>query len=188
METAMTAAITERDEATGTTPHGYHHTRTVEIAGHTVRAHVERDYYLNQSRAVAEVLNDQMTWTSLAADAPSDWWHNTPTPGPDIHDPTRFLSPVTNASSSAPPRSSPHHRPPTPSPRTCTARSARYSRPATATTPNTASNPTTSPGPTPGAARCTSSSTPRRQRHLHQAPPQRLPVRRQQRRSGLRHP
>jgi hypothetical protein len=78
------AAIIDRD-----------HTRTVEIAGRTVRAHVERGYYINQSRAVAEVLNDQMIWTSLAADAPSDWWHNTPTPGSDIHDPTRFLSPVT---------------------------------------------------------------------------------------------
>ena len=90
-----TAAIIDRDEAAGTTPNRYHHTRTVEIAGRLVRAHVERDYYLNQSHSVAEVLNDQMTWTSLAADAPSDWWHNTPTPGPDIHDPTRFLSPVT---------------------------------------------------------------------------------------------
>jgi hypothetical protein len=76
-----TTAIIDRDEATGTTtPHRYHHTRTVEIAGRIVRAHVERGYYINQSRAVSEVLNDQMTWTSLAADAPSDWWHNTPTP------------------------------------------------------------------------------------------------------------
>lgn len=87
--------MTERDETTGTGPHRYHHTRTVEIAGRTVRAHVERDFYINQSRAVAEVLNDQMIWTSLAADAPSDWWHNTPTPGPDIDGPARFLSPVT---------------------------------------------------------------------------------------------
>ncbi|WIV60895.1 hypothetical protein [Amycolatopsis nalaikhensis] len=91
----MTSTMTERDETTGTSPHHYHHTRTVEIAGRTVRAHVERDFYINQSRAVAEVLNDQMTWTMLAADAPSDWWHNTPTPGPDIDDPARFLSPVT---------------------------------------------------------------------------------------------
>ncbi|NUT51425.1 MAG: hypothetical protein HOV94_29615 [Saccharothrix sp.] len=91
----MTTTMTERDETTGTSPHRYHHTRTVEIAGRTVRAHVERDFYINQSRAVAEVLNDQMTWTSLAADAPSDWWHNTPTPSPDIDNPARFLSPVT---------------------------------------------------------------------------------------------
>lgn len=26
---------------------------------------------------------------------PADWWHNTPAPGPDIHDLTRFRSPVT---------------------------------------------------------------------------------------------
>jgi hypothetical protein len=91
----MTTSMTERDETTGTSPQRYHHTRTVEIAGRTVRAHVERDFYINQSRAVAEVLNDQLTWTMLAADAPSDWWHNTPTPGPDIDDPARFLSPVT---------------------------------------------------------------------------------------------
>jgi hypothetical protein len=95
--TTTTAAIIDRDEATGTTPHSYHHTRTVEIAGRTVRAHVERGYYLNTSRAVAEVLNDQMTWTSLAAEAPSGWWHDTPyvTSPVVVDDPARFLGPVT---------------------------------------------------------------------------------------------
>ncbi|PWK84493.1 hypothetical protein C8D88_108108 [Lentzea atacamensis] len=91
----MTTSMTERDETTGTSPQHYHHTRTIEIAGRTVRAHVERGHYLNTSRAVAEVFNDQMTWTMLAAEATSDWWHNTPTPGPDIDDPARFLGPVT---------------------------------------------------------------------------------------------
>ncbi len=91
----MTTTMTDRDETAGTSPHRYHHTRTVEIAGRTVRAHAERHFYFNQSSAVAEVLNDQLTWTSLVADAPSDWWHNTPTPGPGIGDPARFLSPVT---------------------------------------------------------------------------------------------
>ncbi len=46
----MTTTMTERDETTGTSPHRYHHTRTVEISGRTVRAHFERDYYTNQSR------------------------------------------------------------------------------------------------------------------------------------------
>jgi hypothetical protein len=65
-------SMTERDEATGATATSYHHTRVVEFAGRTLRARVERDYYINQSFAVAEVLSDQMTWTSLAADAPSN--------------------------------------------------------------------------------------------------------------------
>ncbi|ANZ35977.1 hypothetical protein BBK82_07705 [Lentzea guizhouensis] len=92
----MTTSMTERDETTGTSPQHYHHTRTVEIAGRTVRAHVERGHYLTTtSRAVAEVLNDQMTWTMLAAEATSEWWYNTPAPGPDIDDPARFLGPVT---------------------------------------------------------------------------------------------
>lgn len=81
----MTTAMIERDEAAGANQDGYHHTRVVEIAGRTVRAHVERDFYLDQSLAVAEVLNDQMAWTSLAADAPGNWWHDTPTPRLDTH-------------------------------------------------------------------------------------------------------
>lgn len=80
----MNASMTERDEATGATPTSYHHTRVVEFAGRTIRARVERDYYINQSFAVAEVLSDQMTWTSLAADAPSNWWHDTPRPSADV--------------------------------------------------------------------------------------------------------
>ena len=81
----MTAIMIDRDEAAGATAHRYHHTRVVEIAGRIVRARVERDFYLDQSLAVAEVLNDHTTWTSLAADAPNNWWHDTPAPGLDIH-------------------------------------------------------------------------------------------------------
>ncbi|WP_395110217.1 hypothetical protein [Actinomadura sp. SCN-SB] len=91
----MTAAMTERDHSAGATPHRYHYTRTVEIAGHTVRACVERDTFIRRSRAVADVLNDQMIWTSLAAEAPSDWWYDTPRPGPGVDAPARFLRPVT---------------------------------------------------------------------------------------------
>ncbi|MFI9811545.1 hypothetical protein [Saccharothrix variisporea] len=90
----MTIAMIERDEASGTNAHGYHHTRVVEIAGQIVRARVERDFYLDQSLAVTEVLNNQMTWTSLAADAPGNWWHDTPTPRLDTHAVT-ILGPLT---------------------------------------------------------------------------------------------
>ncbi|MGX7829005.1 hypothetical protein ACTG9Q_28350 [Actinokineospora sp. 24-640] len=45
----MTTTMTERDETTGTSPHRYHHTRTVEVAGRTVRAHVERGQYLTRA-------------------------------------------------------------------------------------------------------------------------------------------
>src|SRR5690348_7333614 len=86
--------MTDRDEAAGATARRYHHTRVVEITGRTVRARVERDFYLDQSLAVAEVLNDQMTWTSLAADAPGNWWHDTPTPGLDARAVT-ILGPLT---------------------------------------------------------------------------------------------
>jgi hypothetical protein len=89
----MTTAMTERDEAAGATSNRYHYTRVVELSGRTVRARVERDYYLNQSCAVAEVLNDQMTWTNLAADAPANWWHDTPTPNPTVHA-TTVLGPL----------------------------------------------------------------------------------------------
>jgi hypothetical protein len=75
----MTASFTERDEEAGATSTRYHYTRVAAIAGRTVRARIERDFYINQSLAVAEVLSDQMTWTSLAADAPGNWWHTTPT-------------------------------------------------------------------------------------------------------------
>jgi hypothetical protein len=81
----MTATMTDRDEAAGANAHRYHHTRVVELAGRIVRARVERDHYLNQSLAVAEVLNDRMTWTCLASDAPGNWWHDTAAPGLDIH-------------------------------------------------------------------------------------------------------
>lgn len=87
-------AMTELDEAAGATATRYHYTRVVEIAGRTVRARVERDYYLNQSLAVAEVLNDRMTWTSLAADATGNWWHTTPSPRPVVHAAT-ILAPLT---------------------------------------------------------------------------------------------
>jgi len=89
----MTGAFTVRDEHAGATSNRYQYTRIVEIAGRTVRANIERDFYLDQSLAVAEVLNDRMTWTSLAADAQSNWWHTTPSPNPDV-DAAAVLGPL----------------------------------------------------------------------------------------------
>lgn len=80
----MTAVITPLDEADAVTSNRYDYTRVVDIGGRTVRARVERGTYLNDSLAVAEVLTDQMTWTSLAAEAPARWWHDTPPPSPDV--------------------------------------------------------------------------------------------------------
>jgi hypothetical protein len=91
---AAIAAITDRDaDATSTR---YRHTRIVEIGGRTVRARVERDVYLDLSGAIAEVLTDQGTWSSLAADAPNNWYFDTPPPSPDI-DAAAVLAPLTEA-------------------------------------------------------------------------------------------
>ena len=156
----MTTTMTGLDETAGIGPRSYHHTRTVEIAGRTVRAHVERGNRLRTSRAVADVLNDQMTWTSLAAESPKDWWHDTPTPARSRRTtPPGSSARSPNASSSAPPRSSPpsdHH---TISPHLHGAISALLATSA-ATAPNSASSLTRSPGRTTTAVHCTSSNTP----------------------------
>ncbi|MDT8913580.1 hypothetical protein [Amycolatopsis sp. PS_44_ISF1] len=91
----MSTLMTERDEAAGATPERYHYTRVVEVGGRTVRARVERGLYLDQSCAVAEVLNGQMTWTSLAADAPANWWYDTPSPASTVRTGT-VLRPLTD--------------------------------------------------------------------------------------------
>jgi len=92
----MPTTMTDRDEAAGATAHRYHHTRVVKIAERTVRARVERYFYFNRSLAIPEVLNDQLTWTSLAADARGNWWHDTPTPTPGLDTPAvTILGPLT---------------------------------------------------------------------------------------------
>jgi hypothetical protein len=88
-----TAAITDLDESAGITRGRYHYTRVVSIAGRTVRARIQRDFYPQQSCAVAEVLAEDMTWTHLADDPPSNWIDNTPPPSPMIHAATE-LGPV----------------------------------------------------------------------------------------------
>lgn len=81
----MTTTITARDHASGVDRHRYHHTRVVETCGCIVRVRVVRDSYSQQSCAVAEVLADNLTWTHLADDAASNWWHNTPPPSLAVH-------------------------------------------------------------------------------------------------------
>ncbi|MEU4252463.1 hypothetical protein AB0F15_34175 [Amycolatopsis sp. NPDC026612] len=76
--------MNERDEISGASSGSYHYTRVVELPGHTLRARIERGYYINRSFAVAEVLSDDGAWTSVAADGPGNWWHDTPTPGSDV--------------------------------------------------------------------------------------------------------
>jgi hypothetical protein len=50
--------MNERGETAGASSTSYHYTRVVELAGHTLRARIERGAYLNRSFAVAEVLCD----------------------------------------------------------------------------------------------------------------------------------
>lgn len=80
-----TTTIAALDENGGVTKHFYHYTRTARIAGRTVRASIRRDFYLEQSHAVAEILADTMTWTALASDAPCNWFHDTPSPHPTLY-------------------------------------------------------------------------------------------------------
>ncbi|TDC34226.1 hypothetical protein E1211_17930 [Micromonospora sp. 15K316] len=54
---------------------GYELARIVKLdTGHKVRVRIRRDSYERQSYAVAEVLNDNLTWTGLVSD-PAELWH-----------------------------------------------------------------------------------------------------------------
>ncbi|WP_410675353.1 hypothetical protein [Amycolatopsis sp. cmx-4-68] len=90
----MTTVITECVDDAGATPDRYYYTSVVEVAGRTIRVRVERCVYLNGSGAVAEVRTDQAEWSSLAADALNNWWHDTPPPSPDV-DAAAILRPLT---------------------------------------------------------------------------------------------
>lgn len=83
-----------RDERSGGTRNAYHYVRIVEFDGRVVRAMVRRDSYAQQSHAVAQVLNDEMTWTNLAAEDPNDWWPGTPLPYNEAVDAAIVLGPV----------------------------------------------------------------------------------------------
>jgi hypothetical protein len=88
----MTAVIQPRDETAGLTTRAYHYTRIAQIAGYTVRAHIECGPF-DQSLAVVDVLNNHLTWTPLIADAASNWWYPTPAPHATT-DPVAVLSPI----------------------------------------------------------------------------------------------
>jgi hypothetical protein len=82
----MTAAITLTRRGRRSHPQPrYRYTRVTQITGRTVRARIERGCYLDESLAVAEMLTDHSTWTTLAADAPANWWHTTPPPSAEVH-------------------------------------------------------------------------------------------------------
>jgi hypothetical protein len=89
----MTIVITQTDETAEVTAHRYDYTLVAQIAGRTVRARVVRASYLDDSLAVTEVSTDQMTWATLAAEAPSNWWHTAPAPSPDVSA-AGILSPI----------------------------------------------------------------------------------------------
>lgn len=85
--------IIQRSETATATSDRYQYTRTVMNATHTVRVRIERDTWRGKSHAVAEVFTDRMTWATLTADTPANWWHATPTPNPGV-DATEVLGPV----------------------------------------------------------------------------------------------
>jgi hypothetical protein len=61
------------------TDHGYDLTRICKLdSGHTVRVRVRRNFYKQQSYAVAEVLSTELTWTNLLSESPESWYPNSP--------------------------------------------------------------------------------------------------------------
>jgi hypothetical protein len=75
---AMTATITQRDEAAAVTSNGYRYDRVVDIAGRTVRARVERGMYLNDSLAIAPPTSSVRWPGRWSAVPPRSWPHRRP--------------------------------------------------------------------------------------------------------------
>lgn len=69
------------DECADLTRHHYTYSRIVKIGTRTVRAHITRDNYQEQSTATAEVLADNMTWTHLLHEPTINWFADTVPPG-----------------------------------------------------------------------------------------------------------
>jgi hypothetical protein len=74
------------DQTAGATHQGYRLDRVYRLGEHTVRVRIERDTYDRQSCAVAEVLNDRLTWTNLVTALPSAWHGATPYRAADVDD------------------------------------------------------------------------------------------------------
>lgn len=66
------------DETTDIATHYYRLTQTQQLDGHTVRVRVHRDFYQDQSWAVADVLTPALTWTEIATAPANDWHPSTP--------------------------------------------------------------------------------------------------------------
>lgn len=73
------ATATTIDNAFSLYHQGYQLTRVSKLgSGHKVRVRVCRDSYLNQSYAVAEVLNADLKWTDLVSEAAESWHPGSP--------------------------------------------------------------------------------------------------------------
>jgi hypothetical protein len=68
------------DESFATTAQSYQLTRIHHVGDYTLRVDIKRDHYLAQSYAVVQVLTPALTWTTLAADPPSNWHQTSPSP------------------------------------------------------------------------------------------------------------
>ncbi|WP_051400200.1 hypothetical protein [Haloechinothrix halophila] len=77
----MTTTHRELDECADADRHRYSYDRIVKIGERRVRIRVRRDFYPQQSVAVAEVLADSMTWTHLATEPTAAWFYETALPG-----------------------------------------------------------------------------------------------------------
>lgn len=73
-----------KDERSNTYSDGYTYTRIVHTqpAGHVIRTKVRRDSRIENSYAVAEVLNSLNTWTDLIEEPVDVWRDETPTHSP----------------------------------------------------------------------------------------------------------
>jgi hypothetical protein len=76
----------------GQTGQGYCLTRVYKICGDVVRVRIERDAYLRQSFAVAEVLAADRTWTALVTNPASNWHGSTPSHASEVPEVLGFLA------------------------------------------------------------------------------------------------
>ncbi|MGW5054819.1 hypothetical protein [Actinokineospora sp. NPDC004072] len=89
----MTTVMTDLDVESAVNSWHYHYTRVVDLGGRVLRARVRCDRRITDSHALAEVLTDQLTWTSLVTDAPDNWWYSAPVPRL-VPDATEVLAPI----------------------------------------------------------------------------------------------
>jgi hypothetical protein len=66
------------DESFHESNHTYRLVGVYHLDRHILRIDITRDAYPQQSRAVAEILNDAKAWTTLASAPVSTWYPDTP--------------------------------------------------------------------------------------------------------------